>query len=89
MSWQYCSPFKSQAENLHALAISKRLLELRDDNNWTPQELRLGVYLHDEPLPIQLHETAFVAVIEAQGTDAQKRLWVPRCYNYEILGCYA
>lgn len=71
------------------MAISKRLLELRDENNWTPDELRFAIYLCDEPLPIQLHGAAFTAVIEAQGTDAQKKSWLPRCHSYEVLGCYA
>jgi acyl-CoA oxidase len=64
-------------------------LTLRDKHNWTHDELRFALQLHDETLPIQLHESAFVAVIESQGSEAQKAYWLPKCRSYEVVGCYA
>lgn len=31
---------------------------------------------------------AFQPVINAQGSDEQQAIWMPKCLNHEILGCY-
>lgn len=83
-------PFNNHAQNmLHSLDLCKRLLTLRDQQNWSPAELQCAIGLHDESLPILLHEGAFVAPIESQGSDAQKAHWLPKCRSYEVVGCYA
>ncbi|KAL7273930.1 hypothetical protein RUND412_003177 [Rhizina undulata] len=74
---------------LRALRICKRLLELRDSYNWSPAEYAEAIRLQDESLPVTLHESAFIAVIESQGSEEQKKTWLPRCRRYEIIGCYA
>ena len=38
-----------------ALAMTKRLFELKDQHGWTSDEVNLAVKLIDEPLPIVLH----------------------------------
>lgn len=84
------SPFNNHAQNLlHSLALCKRLLALRDKHSWSLAEFKHAIYLQDERLPILLHETAFVSVIDAQGSDEQKRYWLPKCTSYEVIGCYA
>ncbi|KAF8542823.1 hypothetical protein BDD12DRAFT_875760 [Trichophaea hybrida] len=83
-------PFNNHAQNLlHALALCKRLLTLRDIHNWTREEFLEAVYLQNDMIPFQLHEGAFTVVIEAQGTDAQRDYWIPKCHSYEVVGCYA
>ena len=62
---------------------------LRDEHGWTHAELVQAIWLQDEVLPLKLHEGAFAAVIDAQGSDEQRALWLPRCRSYEVLGCYA
>lgn len=32
--------------------------------------------------------TAFTPVINAQGSDEQKAVWMQKCLNHEILGAY-
>ena len=44
--------------------------------------------LLDDPYPFTLHFTAFIAVIENQGTDEQIKEWIPPCERMEILGMY-
>ena len=84
------SPFNNHAQNiLHALSLSKRLLTYRDQYNWSKDEFRAAIFLQDEVIPIQLHETAFLSVIEAQASEEQKRFWIPKVAAYEVLGCYA
>ncbi|KAI1317861.1 acyl-coenzyme A oxidase [Mortierella claussenii] len=43
----------------------------------------------DELLPISLHETAFIPIIYAQGTDEQAKYWGPLAEKHQIIGCYA
>jgi acyl-CoA oxidase len=62
---------------------------LRDEHNWTPEELLFALQLHDETLPFFLHEGAFVAVIESQGSECQKAFWLPKCHSYSVVECYA
>jgi acyl-CoA oxidase len=43
----------------------------------------------DEYLPVSLHETAFIPIIYAQGTDEQAKYWGPLAEKHQIIGCYA
>ena len=36
-----------------------------------------------------LHETAFIPIIYAQGTDEQAKYWGPLAEKHQIIGCYA
>lgn len=42
----------------------------------------------DDSVGVYLHEVAFQPVISSQGSDEQQAIWVPKCLNHEILGCY-
>src|SRR5277367_6157808 len=66
-----------------------RLLELQRQHNWDRHTFLTATGLLDDPYPFTLHLTAFMAVIEAQGTQEQIQKWIPRCETMEILGCYA
>lgn len=38
----------------------------------------------EEPLGLNLHEIAFQPVIQAQGSDEQHEIWMPKCLNHEV-----
>lgn len=40
----------------------------------------------DEPVGLNLHEIAFQPVIQAQGSDEQHEVWMPKCLNHEVRG---
>ena len=43
----------------------------------------------DEPGGLDLHLGMFIPTIQGQGTDEQKKYWLPKCVNLEIVGTYA
>jgi acyl-CoA oxidase len=49
----------------------------------------MATTLLDDPYPFTLHFSAFMNVIESQGTKEQIQEWIPRCERMEILGLYA
>lgn len=63
-----------------------RLLELQKEHGWNRDTLITALLLLDDPYPIVLHFTAFMAVIEGQGTKEQIEEWIPQCERMEILG---
>jgi acyl-CoA oxidase len=69
-----------------ALKGQIHLMKLQKKYNWDRNTLLSAVVLLDDPLPFTLHFTAFMAVIEAQGTDEQRQEWIPRSERMEILG---
>ena len=69
-----------------ALKGQVRLLELAREHGWDRQTLLTAVSLLDDPYPFTLHFTAFMAVIEAQGTPEQIKEWIPKCETMEYLG---
>lgn len=69
-----------------ALKGQIRLLELQQKHNWDRDTLLTAVVLLDDPYPFTLHFSAFIAVIEAQGTEEQIKEWIPPSEKMEILG---
>jgi len=43
----------------------------------------------DEPGGLDLHLGMFIPTIQGQGTEQQKKYWIPKCVNLEIVGTYA
>lgn len=43
----------------------------------------------NEISPIGLHGGMFIPTLEAQGTKEQTAKWLPKAYNYEMIGTYA
>ncbi|KAG0352415.1 acyl-coenzyme A oxidase [Gamsiella multidivaricata] len=69
--------------------MSLRLYQLKEEHNLTQEEFLMCMDFADELLPIGLHETAFVPIIYAQGTDEQAKYWGPLAEKHQIIGCYA
>ncbi|KAI7749687.1 hypothetical protein M8C21_010081, partial [Ambrosia artemisiifolia] len=62
--------------SLHFLLISE------EEAKW----LRLYI---DEPAYTDLHWGMFIPAIEGQGTEEQKKKWLPLAQKMQIIGCYA
>ncbi|KAF8936565.1 acyl-coenzyme A oxidase [Dissophora ornata] len=71
------------------LAMSLRLYQLKEEHSLTKEEMLTCMDFIDELLPIGLHETAFIPIIYAQGTDEQADYWGPLAEKHQIVGCYA
>ncbi|KAI0331414.1 acyl-CoA oxidase [Cubamyces sp. BRFM 1775] len=71
-----------------ALAMTKRLFELKDQHGWTSEEVNLAVKLIDEPLPIVLHNAAFEPVVSSQGSPELKKQFGELIAQRGIIGCY-
>ncbi|KAF9427610.1 acyl-coenzyme A oxidase [Entomortierella beljakovae] len=73
----------------HGLAMSLRLYQLKKEHNLSREDFLASMEFVDDLLPISLHETAFLPIIYAQGTDEQAKYWAPLSENHQIIGCYA
>ncbi|KAF9976668.1 Acyl-coenzyme A oxidase (Acyl-CoA oxidase) [Actinomortierella ambigua] len=72
-----------------ALPMTKRFVELRNQNGLTPEECRHLKQYIDDYLPIQLQESMFLPVLRSQASDEQLRQWLPLAEDFRYLGCYA
>ncbi|KAK4702625.1 acyl-CoA oxidase, partial [Phenoliferia sp. Uapishka_3] len=82
-------PYLSRQERLEqGLQMTRRLIELRDEQGWSHAEFTQATSLADEALPLHLHEVAFIPVIASQGSDEQQRIWLPQASAHAILGAY-
>ncbi|KAF9362238.1 acyl-coenzyme A oxidase [Mortierella sp. NVP85] len=73
----------------HGLAMSLRLYQLKEEHNLSKEDMRTCMEFIDEYLPVSLHESAFIPIIYAQGTDEQAKYWGPLAEKHQIIGCYA
>ncbi|KAG0046377.1 acyl-coenzyme A oxidase [Gryganskiella cystojenkinii] len=71
------------------LAMSLRLYQIKEEHNLTQEEMLTCMDFVDELLPTNLHETAFIPIIHAQGTEEQASYWGPLAEKHQIIGCYA
>ncbi|KAI9597771.1 acyl-CoA dehydrogenase/oxidase C-terminal [Syncephalis fuscata] len=71
------------------LAWSRRIIEIRDQYQWTDKELELAFVLLDEFLPITLHQTLIIPLLRLQCTPEQQKLWLKDAENWRIIGSYA
>ncbi|KAJ3370925.1 acyl-coenzyme A oxidase [Allomyces arbusculus] len=74
---------------LRALAMTKRLVELRDENNLSDADMHLVRQLVDETIPMSLHEGMFLPVLRAQASPEQAKHWLPLAESYQMIGSYA
>ncbi|KAL8277204.1 hypothetical protein RQP46_010377 [Phenoliferia psychrophenolica] len=82
-------PYMSRQQRLEQGArMTRRLIELQDEHGWSHAEFTEAMGAAEEPLPLNLHEIAFLPVIAAQASDEQQRIWLPKAANHAILGCY-
>ncbi|GMH09557.1 hypothetical protein Nepgr_011398 [Nepenthes gracilis] len=63
----------------------KRIIELR----LSEQEASKLRFFVDEPAYTDLHWGMFIPVIKGQGTEEQRKKWLPMAYRMQIIGCYA
>ncbi|RDD36010.1 Peroxisomal acyl-coenzyme A oxidase 1, partial [Trichoplax sp. H2] len=69
---------------------SKRLSEvLKEHNIENPQDYKIMLNVIGESLPIGLHNSMFRPTIRDQGTDEQRKKWLPLANDYKIIGTYA
>lgn len=73
----------------HGYAIQLRLIELRRIHGWDQETFFQAIQLVDDQIPFGLHFSAFMAVIQSQGSDEQIAEWIPKCDSLEVIGCYA
>ncbi|KAF9950383.1 acyl-coenzyme A oxidase [Mortierella alpina] len=71
------------------LAMSLRLYQLKEEHALSQEDFLMCMNFVDELLPIGLHETAFIPIIHAQGTEEQAKYWGPLAEKHQIIGCYA
>ncbi|KAF9946688.1 acyl-coenzyme A oxidase [Mortierella alpina] len=71
------------------IAMSTRLAEIKMEHELNDLDLSTMMEAIDDPLPIVLHNGAFIPVINSQGTDEQIEKWIPPAEKFQILGCYA
>lgn len=72
-----------------ALARGKRMRQLQDKHGWSDDDHEMAKYLTDEISPYQLNNTMFRQTLIEQTNDAQRKHWLTRCVNWEIVGAYA
>ncbi|RKP08017.1 acyl-CoA dehydrogenase/oxidase [Thamnocephalis sphaerospora] len=82
--------YSSREERLHhAFGKEKRFVELCMENKWGYNEIATAEYLIDESGPFTLHRTMFIPTLQGQCNAEQRRKFLLKALNYEIIGCYA
>ncbi|KAI0651075.1 acyl-CoA oxidase [Trametes meyenii] len=71
-----------------ALAMAKRIYELKDIHNWSTGDVAFAFKVIDEPLPMILHNAAFEPVVQSQGHPELKEEIGELIAQRGILGCY-
>ncbi|KAF9583785.1 acyl-coenzyme A oxidase [Lunasporangiospora selenospora] len=71
------------------IAMSARLAEIKMEHDLNDLDFATMVEAIDDPLPIILHNGAFIPVVNSQGSDEQIEKWIPLAEKYQIIGCYA
>ncbi|KAM0754099.1 acyl-CoA oxidase [Meredithblackwellia eburnea MCA 4105] len=81
--------YLSRAQRLEqGMRMTRRLLELKAEKDWSYEEYVEAMSTTDDSLPINLHEIAFQPVLASQASDEQQAKWLPRSMEHAILGCY-
>ncbi|KAI8996281.1 acyl-CoA oxidase [Trametes punicea] len=82
-------PFLTRKEMYQrALAMMKRLFELKDEHGLSAGQVVLAVNVIGEPLPIVLHNAAFEPIVRSQGSPELKSQFEELIAQHGILGCY-
>ncbi|QDS78091.1 hypothetical protein FKW77_003887 [Venturia effusa] len=80
----------SRPERYHlGLARAKALRRLVKKHGWDHEDYRMAEYLVDEMSPYHLHMTMFATTVREQGSDEQRKYWMPKIESWKILGAYA
>ncbi|RFU30477.1 hypothetical protein B7463_g5880, partial [Scytalidium lignicola] len=80
----------SRPDRYHlGLARAKLARRLTDKHRWNLEDQKMAEYLIDDVSPYHLHMTLFYNTIQEQGSEEQKRYWIPKAEKFEIIGAYA
>lgn len=71
------------------LARAKAMRRIIRREGWDEEDYKMCEYLNDEMLPYALHTSMFVTTVREQGSEEQKKYWMPKILNFDIIGCYA
>lgn len=70
------------------LARAKTLKRLSIQHNWNDEDYKMADYLMDEMGPYALQFTMFATSIREQCSEEQRKYWLPKLDNWDIIGCY-
>ncbi|KAF9167014.1 hypothetical protein DFQ26_006149 [Actinomortierella ambigua] len=72
-----------------AMPMVKRYVELRNQHGLTPDESAHFRKYIDDYIPVNLQESMFLPVLQAQASDEQLQQWLPPAQAFRHIGCYA
>ncbi|KAG1441022.1 hypothetical protein G6F56_011667 [Rhizopus delemar] len=83
-------PFKNRQQQLvYALQVAKRSIEITEEHHLNKREHAALLLYIDVLTPLGLHYSAFMSVIETQGSPEQIDKWYNAADRHAIIGCYA
>jgi acyl-CoA oxidase len=71
------------------LARAKKLRRYEDQYGWDGLDVSMAQYLCDDVSPLMVHYAMFVTTVREQASEEQRKYWMPRIENMEVVGCYA
>lgn len=71
------------------LARAKKLRRYVDQHSWDDDDHSMAQYLCDDVSPYMVHYAMFVTTIREQGSEEQRKYWLPKIEKMEAIGCYA
>ena len=71
------------------LARAKKLRRYADQHGWDGDDHSMAQYLCDDVNPFMVHFAMFVTTVREQGSEEQKKYWMPKIDKMEVIGCYA
>ncbi|KAF6750439.1 acyl-CoA oxidase [Ephemerocybe angulata] len=81
--------FMSRTERYtRGMALTNRIYELQEQNNWSAQDTSIAIATLDEQLPIHLHNVAFQPVFNLQGAPSLVEKYGALIASRGIFGCY-
>lgn len=80
----------SRPDRYHlGLARAKKLRRLAEQHNWDEEDVTMSKYLCDDVSPYMVHDQMFPVTVREQGSEEQKKYWLPKIEKWEAIGCYA
>lgn len=80
----------SRPDRYHlGLARAKKLRRLAEQHKWDEEDVTMSKYLCDDVSPYMVHDQMFPTTVREQGSEEQRKYWLPKIENWEAIGCYA
>lgn len=80
----------SRPDRYHlGLARAKKLRRLAEQHNWDEEDVIMSKYLCDDVSPYMVHDSMFPTTVREQGSEEQRKYWLPKIEKWEAIGCYA